>query len=91
MATPSGYHYIQIRILYTTCSNILDDIKKGNSDVAVYSRSYASLEKAIDSQIPCKKSHICLTPEQFAILDSVSDPTTYIFLKISRLNIVIFI
>ncbi|GFI36062.1 hypothetical protein IMSAGC015_00221 [Lachnospiraceae bacterium] len=62
----------EVDAMYTTCSNILDDIKKGNSDVAVYSRSYASLEKAIDKQVWFSKTGKAILDTQKSISDMVS-------------------
>lgn len=40
----------QVKVMYQTGETILEEVKNGNSSMAVYNRSYQALEKAFDKQ-----------------------------------------
>lgn len=68
----SGRIDSEVDVMYATCSNILQDIKKGNSDAAVYSRSYDALEKAINKQVWFSRTGKVILDTQKSISDMVS-------------------
>lgn len=57
--------------MYKTCSNILEDVKKGNSSVATYNKAYSVLEKAFNKQTWFSKTGGVILDMQGSIADVV--------------------
>lgn len=62
----------KVDAMYETCSNILEDVKAGNSNMAVFNKSYEALERAVDKQIWFSKTGQQILDIQREISDVVS-------------------
>lgn len=71
LSTYSNSIDTDVAAMYQTCSNILSDVKKGNSNPALFSRSYDALEKAFDKQTWFSNTGSMILDVQKGVSDAV--------------------